>query len=165
MKRIVKYTLAFIVVVATGVQAGTVQLQQPAPDFVLKSQGGENLRLSEQRGQVILLNFWASWCGPCREEIPMLNTLHKRYEKLGFQVMGINIDKRRDAAKRMMQDFQIAYPVLFDSQQGISKLYGVDAMPSTVIIDRDGIVRAVHRGYKKRYDAIYMDEIRKLVRE
>ncbi|HBA35666.1 MAG TPA: TlpA family protein disulfide reductase, partial [Gammaproteobacteria bacterium] len=62
MKRIVKYTLAFIVVVATGVQAGTVQLQQPAPDFVLKSQGGENLRLSEQRGQVILLNFWASWC-------------------------------------------------------------------------------------------------------
>ncbi|HBA35665.1 MAG TPA: TlpA family protein disulfide reductase, partial [Gammaproteobacteria bacterium] len=108
---------------------------------------------------------WASWCGPCREEIPMLNTLHKQYEKLGFQVMGINIDKRRDAAKRMMQDFQIAYPVLFDSQQGISKLYGVDAMPSTVIIDRDGIVRAVHRGYKKRYDAIYMDEIRKLVRE
>ncbi|MCG8381013.1 MAG: TlpA family protein disulfide reductase [Gammaproteobacteria bacterium] len=165
MKRIVKYTLAFIVVVVTGVQAGTVQLQQQAPDFVLKSQSGENLRLSEQRGQVILLNFWASWCGPCREEIPMLNTLHKQYEKLGFQVMGINIDKRRDAAERMMRDFQMAYPVLFDSQQGISKLYGVDAMPSTVMIDRDGIVRAIHRGYKKSYDAIYLDEIRKLVRE
>ena len=164
MKFLIQKILIVTLFVVSSAGA-SVQLKQPAPDFVLKSQSGKNIRLSEERGNVILLNFWASWCGPCRKEIPMLNTLHQQFEKLGFKVIGVNIDKRKKPAEKMMQDFQIAYPVLFDGQQKTSELYGVDAMPSTVIIDRDGIVRGIHRGYKKSYDAVYMDEIRKLVKE
>src|SRR5687768_4943457 len=65
---------------------------QPAPDFVLKSASGDNLRLSEYRGEVVMINFWATWCGPCRQELPLLDELYGRYNKVGFRLLGVNID-------------------------------------------------------------------------
>ena len=70
---------------------GAASVKGPAPNFTLKSLSGKNLKLSEMTGNVVLINFWASWCGPCREEMPLLNALHKKYEPLGFTVLGVNV--------------------------------------------------------------------------
>ena len=87
----------------------------PAPDFTLKSTGGNNLRLSEMRGQVVLVNFWASWCGPCRQEMPLLDELQNKYSKLGFTVLGVNVDKNPAKADKILKDIPVTFPVLYDT--------------------------------------------------
>ncbi len=138
---------------------------RPAANFTLKSADGENLRLSEQRGQVVLINFWASWCGPCRQEMPKLDALYRKYQALGFTVFGINVEQDRTQADRVLRDIPVSFPVLFDDDNGVSQQYGVDAMPMTVLVDRSGDVRFLHRGYKPGYEAEYERQIRALVKE
>ena len=138
---------------------------QAAPDFALKSSNGENLRLSEYRGNVVMINFWATWCGPCRQEMPLLDELYNRYERVGFNLLGVNIDDDSSRAMRMVEELGVDFPVLFDAQKEVSKLYEVEAMPVTVIVDRQGTVRYVHHGYKPGYEDKYLDQIRTLLRE
>jgi len=121
---------------------------QPAPDFALRSATGENLRLSEYRGEVVMINFWATWCGPCQQEMPLLEELHNRYQRVGFRLLGVNIDDDADRAMDMVQNLGVTFPVLFDETKAVSKLYQVEAMPVTVLLDRAGTVRYVHHGYK-----------------
>lgn len=136
-----------------------------APDFALKSSSGENLRLSEYRGDVVMINFWATWCGPCRQEMPLLDELYTRYERVGFNLLGVNIDDDSRRAMQMIEELGVNFPVLFDSRKEVSKLYEVDAMPVTVLVDREGNVRHVHHGYKPGYEEKYLDQIRSLLRE
>ena len=137
----------------------------PAPDFTLKTLDGSNLKLSEQRGTVILLNFWASWCGPCRTEMPLLDDLYQEYRDYGFTVLGVNLDENRDQADRLLDKIPVTFPVLFDPQNSTSETYGVDAMPTTVLIDRNGVVRHHHRGYKDGYMDKNEDQVKALVLE
>lgn len=138
---------------------------QPAPDFALKSASGENLRLSEYRGDVVMINFWATWCGPCRQEMPLLDDLYSRYQRVGFQLLGVNIDDDSRRAMQMVEDLGVNFPVLFDESKEVSRLYQVEAMPVTLILDRSGTVRHVHLGYKPGYEQKYLTEIRALLRE
>ena len=138
---------------------------QSAPDFALKSSTGDNLRLSEYRGDVVMVNFWATWCGPCRQEMPLLDELYSRYNRVGFNLLGVNIDDDSRRAMQMVEELGVNFPVLFDARKEVSKLYQVDAMPVTVIIDRQGTVRYVHQGYKPGYEDKYLDQIRSLLRE
>jgi peroxiredoxin len=138
---------------------------QPAPDFALKSSSGENLRLSEYRGDVVMINFWATWCGPCRQEMPLLDELYSRYQRVGFNLLGVNIDDDSSRAMDMINELGVSFPVLFDSSKQVSRLYQVDAMPVTVIVDREGNVRHVHQGYKPGYEQKYLDQVRALLRE
>ena len=138
---------------------------QTAPDFALKSSTGENLRLSEYRGDVVMINFWATWCGPCRQEMPLLDELYTRYERVGFNLLGVNIDDDSRRAMQMIEELGVSFPVLFDASKQVSKLYEVDAMPVTVLVDREGNVRYVHHGYKPGYEDKYLDQVRSLLRE
>ncbi len=138
---------------------------QTAPDFVLKSATGENLRLSEYRGDVVMINFWATWCGPCRQEMPLLDELYGRYQRVGFNLLGINIDDDSRRAMAMVNELGISFPVLFDEDKKVSKLYEVEAMPLTILLDREGTVRHVHHGYQPGYEQKYLNEIRSLLRE
>ncbi len=138
---------------------------QAAPDFALKSSSGDNLRLSEYRGDVVMVNFWATWCGPCRQEMPLLDELYSRYERVGFSLLGVNIDDDSRKAMNMVSELGVSFPVLFDARKEVSKLYRVEAMPVTVLIDREGTVRYVHHGYKPGYEDKYLDQIRSLLRE
>lgn len=138
---------------------------QVAPDFVLKSSSGNNLRLSEYRGDVVMVNFWATWCGPCRQEMPLLDELYSRYERVGFSLLGVNIDDDSRKAMNMVSELGVSFPVLFDARKEVSKLYEVNAMPVTVLIDREGTIRYVHHGYKPGYEDKYLDQIRSLLRE
>lgn len=138
---------------------------QVAPDFALKSSTGENLRLSEYRGDVVMINFWATWCGPCRQEMPLLDELYARYARVGFSLLGVNIDDDSRRAMQMIEELGVTFPVLFDARKEVSKLYEVEAMPVTVLVDREGNVRHVHHGYKPGYEEKYLDQIRSLLRE
>jgi peroxiredoxin len=136
-----------------------------APDFALRSSLGENLRLSEYRGQVVMLNFWATWCGPCRQEMPLLEDIYGRYEPAGFSLLAINLDEENADALDMASDLGVTFPLLFDDEKTVSRLYDIRAMPMTVLIDRDGRVRHVHQGYRPGYESRYLDEVRSLLRE
>jgi peroxiredoxin len=138
---------------------------KPAPDFALKSSTGANQRLSEYRGDVVMINFWATWCGPCRQEMPLLDQLYSRYQRVGFSLLGVNIDDDSSRAMDMIHELGVSFPVLFDARKEVSKLYDVDAMPVTVLVDREGNVRHVHKGYKPGYEQMYLDQIRSLLRE
>jgi peroxiredoxin len=152
---------ACLVLFAATVTAGT----EPAPDFTLKSASGENLKLSELRGEVVLINFWASWCGPCRQEMPLLSELHDKYKDMGFTVLGVNVEENSGQARKLLKDAPVSFPVLFDNDSTVSKQYDVVAMPSTVLVDRNGNVRYLHKGYKPGEEAIYLDKVRALIRE
>ncbi|KUM54585.1 TlpA family protein disulfide reductase [Rheinheimera sp. EpRS3] len=160
MKRLIQSSMLLL---ALGLSA-TVQAQT-APDFTLKALDGNNLRLAEQRGDIMLINFWASWCGPCIQEMPALDKLAQKYQMLGVQVWGVNVESDNSAAKAYLSKVQVAFPILFDVDNSVSKDYRVEAMPTTVILDKDGKVRSVHRGYKPGYEKKYEDDIKGLLRE
>jgi len=154
---------SLLMLLAMTVSAGVVQA--PAPDFTLKSDSGANLKLSELRGEVVLINFWASWCGPCRQEMPVLSELHDKYKDMGFTVLGVNVEENSGAARKLLRDMPVSFPVLFDNDSTVSKKYDVVAMPSTVLVDRDGNVRYLHKGYKPGEEDIYLEKVRSLIRE
>jgi peroxiredoxin len=137
----------------------------PAPDFTLGSLEGPNLRLSEYQGRVVMINFWATWCGPCRQEMPALQDIYQRYEPAGFTLLGVNVDAEPDDARRMAEQLGVSFPLLLDASKEVSKLYDIRAMPVTVLVDRDGRVRYVHHGYKPGYESKYLDQVRALLRE
>ena len=164
--KIKNLTLGLLVTVFAATSLASSGLEgQLAPDFALKSSTGENLRLSEYRGDVVMINFWATWCGPCRQEMPLLDELYTRYERVGFNLLGVNIDDDSRRAMQMVEDLGVSFPVLFDARKEVSKLYEVEAMPVTVLVDREGNVRHVHHGYKPGYEDKYLDQIRSLLRE
>ncbi len=138
---------------------------QSAPDFTLKSAAGQNLRLRDLRGEVVLINFWATWCGPCRQEMPELNKLHAQFHNAGFTLLGVNIDDDPGAARELARKLGVSFPVLLDTDKRVSRLYDVDTMPATLIVDRNGKVRYVHRGYKPGVEATYQKQIRELLKQ
>jgi len=150
--------------------AGTAGATGPtpaAPDFALPAREGGEVRLSDLKGQVVMLNFWATWCGPCRQEMPLLQQIHAKYEPLGFTMLGVNVEPDSVAAQDWLKRMgvPVTFPILFDRQSQVSASFGVEAMPSSVLIDREGRVRHVHRGYKPGDEAVYSDLIRGLVKE
>ena len=142
-----------------------LDIGQLAPDFTLKSTQGKNLKLTEQRGQIIVINFWASWCGPCRKEMPILEKLHRKYTDLGVAVWGINVEQENQAGRNFLADLNLSFPIFFDSSNQISANYQVEAMPTTVIVGRAGKVRYVFQGYRDGYEKKYAKAIKKLIRE
>ena len=157
--------LITVIGMLTPLAVSAAEVGKPAPDFTLKSLSGENLKLSEMTGNVVLINFWASWCGPCREEMPLLNALHSKYEPLGFTVLGVNVEEDVNGAKGFLNNFPVDFPVLLDNTNKVSKQYQVIAMPTTVVVDRDGNMRYLHQGYKSGDEEKYRQMVKELVRE
>ena len=145
--------------------AGASSISGKAPEFTLKSRGGQNVRLSDYRGQVLLINFWASWCGPCRQEMPLLEDLYKRYSKLGFTILGVNVDTDSTKANNYLKDMSVTFPILYDTSNAVSKSYKVNAMPTTVIVDRNGNMRFLPQGYLPGYEKDYKKQVVQLIKE
>ena len=145
--------------------AATLQTGAPAPAFQLNSNAGKPLALADFRGQIVLLNFWASWCGPCRQEMPILEQLNRQYHGKGVTLLGINVEPDSAAAVTWLKATPVTFPILFDTESKVSGLYEVAGMPNTVIIDRKGQVRYIHRGYSAGAENDYLNQIRALIRE
>jgi len=161
-----KSILAVIVMLATVLPSSLIalELDGPAPDFTLRSNQDKNIRLADLRGQVVMINFWATWCGPCLQEMPLLDELYKKYEAAGFTLLGVNVEDDSSKAEGMLEQLGVSFPILFDVENIASELYEVDAMPSSVFVDRDGNFRHVHRGFRPGDEDGYNKVIKALIR-
>lgn len=137
----------------------------PAPGFTLQSRDARTVSLDEFSGNVVMINFWATWCGPCRQEMPHLEALHQRYEGLGFTLLGVNVEDDPMGAEKWLEETPVSFPILFDPKNQVSELYDVIAMPTTVLVDRQGNKRFLHHGYQPGYEGDYQTQIRALIRE
>jgi peroxiredoxin len=154
-----------LLALTSGLAVSASAPQTVAPDFTLPARSGGQVRLEELKGQVVMINFWATWCGPCRQEMPLLEQIHAKYEPLGFTMLGVNVEPDSAEAEKWLKGVPVSFPILFDRENAVSARFGVEAMPSSVLIDREGKVRHVHRGYKPGDEAVYADLIRGLVKE
>jgi peroxiredoxin len=156
---------SLLLLAAAGGAAAATAVGANAPDFTLRTLNGPNMRLQEQRGKVVLVNFWATWCGPCRKEMPHLNRIASKYKSAGLVMMGVNVDDDVRKAAEVAEKLNVNFPVLLDTDKTVSKLYDLNAMPSTMVIDRSGKVRFLHRGYQDGYEDTYDQQIRELLKE
>jgi peroxiredoxin len=164
LSRVKRWLVAAVLVLGTSSAISAVALSSLAPDFTLHTLTGPNMRLQEQRGRVVMVNFWATWCSPCRQEMPQLNKLYERYRASGLVLLGVNVDEDPRHASDVATRLGLKFPVLLDTDKAVSRVYDLGSMPSTVLIDRDGQVRYLHRGYVVGDEDLYDKQIRDLLK-
>jgi len=155
--------LIALLVAAGTVSAATALKGAEAPDFVLKSFAGKNLRLSEYRGEVVMLSFWATWCGDCRAQLTELGAMRDRYQDAGVELLAVSLDQSARQASDMTKGS--TYPVLHDAAGEVGRLYDVTKMPVMVLIDRGGVVREVFEGFRRGNEEQYLERVQALLRE
>ncbi len=143
--------------------AGDAAGPEAAADFALKSLAGKNFRLSEFRGEIVVLSFWASWCGRCREQLPILERLQAHYAGRPLRVLSVSLDRRADEARATAAGLDI--PVLLDSDRELVRRYDPKRLPQTVLVDPAGRVRGVFEGYRDGDMANYQTAIDQLFAE
>jgi cytochrome c biogenesis protein CcmG/thiol:disulfide interchange protein DsbE len=127
--------------------AKTAKGSKPAPEFALQDANGQTVKLSDFKGKVVLLDFWATWCGPCKIEIPWFIEFQRKYKDQGFTVIGVSLDEDGwKAVKPFIEQSKMNYPVLIGSDELASKFGGVDVLPTTFVIDKQGQIIATHQG-------------------
>lgn len=156
---------ALLIVASAVLPAAAIEPASDAPDFVLKSVEGENIRLSEYRGQVVMLSFWASWCGDCRSQLRALDDVQARYHDSGFELLAVSLDTERRQAADAAAALEFAAPVLHDAGGEVGRLYEVDSVPYAVLVDREGRVRHVVEGFGRASAEVYLEQVRGLLRE
>ena len=131
----------------------------------MRSLAGQNLRLSEFRGQIVMLTFWATWCGDCRAQLEQLGEMHARYQDAGLELLAVSLDQNRKQTEEMIARLKASYPVLHDQAGDVGKLYDVSRMPVMVLIDRGGVVREVFEGFRRGNEQQYLERVQALLRE
>jgi thiol-disulfide isomerase/thioredoxin len=126
-------------------QTSGPRLNSEAPDFVF-TLGESRSMLSDLQGKPVMLNFWATWCGPCRQEIPFLQDIYSTWSPKGLQMLAVNLGEKQETVVNFTKSFRMTIPVVYDTNQQIGKLYRVSAIPTTYFIDKSGIIRAVKIG-------------------
>jgi peroxiredoxin len=162
---ITQFLLIGLSMFAIAADSALPTVDSAAPDFALKDVSGTNVRLSELRTEVVIINFWSSWCRSCRSEMPKLNELHAEFADTDVRMMGVNVDDDPAAVRRALNELQPNYSVLFDDQHRVSKLYDLPMLPVTLLIDRTGQLRFVHQGYRVGNEKFYKDELSLLLAE
>jgi peroxiredoxin len=149
----------------TAYAQGPALLGQSAPDFALRSFSGTNVRLSEDRGDVVVITFWGSQCGVCRKQLDMLDRSFTTYRSAGLHMYGVSVDDDAAHARQYVSAHPLTFAMLEDPAKEVARLYQIDNLPTTVLIDRGGIVRHVYRDFGPRDEALYLSQLRELLNE
>ena len=158
-------TVALVVLAACGgrddVAAHPPEIGQPAPQYRAVTLTGDSASLEQLRGRVVLLNVWATWCHPCREEIPVLQALHTRYAPRGLELVGVSVDSRgeEDTIREFAADFGMTYPLWLDPDERVQSTFLAIGVPATFLIDREGMLRWRHVGPVRASDPTLVREI------
>jgi peroxiredoxin len=138
-----------------------------APNFSWKDNSGSLINLSDLKGKVVLLDFWATWCGPCRETIPHVEAIYEKYLAKGVEVLGINLDdtSKLDSVKQFIKDNGMKYQVINDASGTVSQQYGVTSIPRFFIVDKNGYIDKMIIGYDPNMEIVISTEIDKLLKE
>lgn len=158
--------LFLLLLQSTAVGAGW--MKSPAPDFTLEDKDGKSVSLSSYKGRVVFIDFWASWCAPCKKEFPELNSFMARYDPSDVVALAVNIDKKRAHADDFLKKvggLNKNLIVLYDPASTVIPLYKARAMPTSFIIDSDGLIRHVHFGYNKNDPEKWIKEVDALLSE
>jgi peroxiredoxin len=156
-------TLAVLCLAASA--PGSALLGQPAPDFALRSFSGTNVRLSEDRGDVVVLTFWGSQCGVCRKHLETLDRSYITYRSAGLHMYGVSVDDDAARARKFVTAHPLGFALLEDPAKDVARLYQIDNLPTTLLIDRGGIVRHVYREFGPQDEALYLTQLRELLNE
>ena len=162
-------SLSLLVLLATAAQAFAAEEGEPAPDFTLPGvrTTDATVQLSELQGKVVYVDFWASWCLPCLRSLPQINGLYEQYRDQGFEVVAITIDDPVEDATDFLDDLEVplAYSVVLDATADVMDQYRVVGMPTSFLIDRDGIIRHVHKGFREGDTALLEQSLLPLLAE
>lgn len=120
----------------------------PLPEIGLVDRAGKRVDLASLKGKVVLLDFWASWCAPCKEEMPVLERLHKRYGKEGLVIVGVSVDREAPNVGEFLKQTKVSFTIVHDKEHAVADRFKPPRMPSSYIVDRAGVVRHVHGGFK-----------------
>ena len=154
---------ACLVALSCSTPVLSVEVGQPAPDFERVDGKDQSIKLSSYLGKVVYLDFWASWCVPCRETFPWMNQLQAKFGNDGFQVVAVNIDTKKVDADKFLAKFPPAFTILFDPTRGVAKSYELKGVPSSYLIDRAGNLVSVQIGFSKPREAEFEARIEKLL--
>jgi thiol-disulfide isomerase/thioredoxin len=155
------FTLLFLIFYCS--LAHSVEIGATAPECPAMS--AKNLNAAAFKGKVLLIDFWASWCAPCRQAMPFLNALHKAYLKDGFKVIGINVDENTEEAMALLKTVSVDYPSAYDPKGECPRAFSVKAMPSSYLVDKQGKIRLIHLGFRSEDKATLSKEISELLKE
>jgi peroxiredoxin len=136
-----------------------------APDFALRASAGDNVRLSEHRGEVVVLSFWSNRCTPCRTQLAALDRSFRTYRSARLVVYGVGVDDQPALALEFARSSGVSFPMLLDPAKNVSRNFEVDNLPMTVLIDRNGVIRHVLRDYSPASETLYLQELRALLNE
>ena len=158
---------SFVLLLAVSVNNSWADAStEPAPAFSLPDiYSGESKTLEQYQGKVIYLDFWASWCGPCRQSLPLLNTLRKELGEDNFEVIAINLDADPEDGKRFLQKYPVKYPVLTDTSGTTPQKYQLTGMPTSYLIDQKGNLRGAHQGFRNGDIDKIRDAVKALIKE
>ncbi len=158
MGRLTATTLLLSLLLSTASQAMDI-----APGFTLDGMKAP-VSLEQQKGKVVYLDFWASWCAPCRQSFPWMNELKQRYGTQGLTIIAVNLDKQREDSKAFLAATQSEFTIAFDPEGKTAELYQVEGMPSSYLIDRDGKLHHRHIGFRTRDKAALESHIEELLK-
>lgn len=144
-----KTIYSIIILILFTVLAYSQDVNSKAPDFTAKDMDGNIVHLSDLKGKVVLIDFWASWCVPCKKSMPHLIELYNAYKDTSFTVIGVNVDTELDKVKQFEEELSadIPFPVIFDKESKIPPMYDVQGMPTTVVVNKKGIIKYKEVGY------------------
>jgi thiol-disulfide isomerase/thioredoxin len=163
-RRAVGALVLALVLCAFGGSAQAVGTGSMAPEIGLKDLSGRGVSIAGLKGKVVLVDFWASWCSPCREELPILNALYKKYRERGFEVVAVNQDQSPDKVRSFLSSMPLAFRVVHDGGKAVAGRYAPSKMPTSFLIDRRGIVRHVHAGFRPSDKAALEAQVEGLLR-
>jgi len=143
-------TLSVIMMLGLSPMLSAVEIGETAPNFVLPQlESSTQQQLKQYQGKVVYLDFWASWCAPCRTSFPLLEKLYQNYKDQGFAVVAVNMDEEKAGAEAFLKRYPASFSILRDVEATWAEVYAVETMPSSFIIDRKGVIREIHHGFAK----------------
>ena len=158
--------LTLLASVAISTPTLALNVGDQAPNFqlpMLTTKG--NLTLDQFRGKVVYVDFWASWCGPCRESLPLLSQMRREMKGQPFEILAINLDEEVKEGRLFLKKYPVSYPTLHDAAGKTPEVYGLKGMPTSYLIDKNGVVQAIHQGFKPSHMEKIRSEVTALLKQ